>query len=197
MAFVTYWLEKDALKALSTVVSDGHGTVFSISFPKEKPQASTAPWVGEYEELKLYVRGIPNLTTKTEVLVEFMQDGNCEVHMMLNTAFVTFGNNKNAARAIKRLHNKFLFPGSSRCISVRYARKKSYNTPMPKNPSSQRLSKVTWSFYLPHSSYNSSCVFYCTQATPAHVQLRQKSKNAPSAKSQTNQKPSKVTWPLY
>ncbi len=80
MAFVTYWLEKDALKALSTIVSDGHGTVFSVSFPKEKPQASTGTWVGEYEELKLYVVGIPNITTETEVLVEFTKDGNWQLH---------------------------------------------------------------------------------------------------------------------
>ena len=67
MAFVTFWLAKDARKVLSNIVSDGHGTVFSVAYPKEKPQASTAPWVGEYEELKLYVVGLPNLTTDTEV----------------------------------------------------------------------------------------------------------------------------------
>ena len=197
MAFVTFWLAKDARKVLSNIVSDGHGTVFSVAYPKEKPQASTAPWVGEYEELKLYVVGLPNLTTDTEVLVEFTKDGSCEVHMMQNTAFVNFGDKYNAARAIKRLHNKFMFPGSSRCISVRYARKKSYNAPSAKNPPSQKLSKVTWSFFVPHSSYNSTCVFYCTQATPAHMQLHQKSYNAPSAKNQPNQKLSKVTWSFY
>ena len=160
MAFVTFWLAKDALKALSTIVSDGYGTVFSIAYPKEKPQASTANWVGEYEEMKLYVVGIPNSTTETEVLSEFLQDGNCEVHLMQNTALVNFGDKKNAARAIKRLHNKFKFPGSHRFITVRYARKKSYNTLSAKKPLSHRLSKVTWSFYLPPSSYYSSCVFY-------------------------------------
>jgi len=41
------------------------------------------------------------------VLGEFMQDGDCEVHMMQNTAFVNFATKENAARAIKRLHNKF------------------------------------------------------------------------------------------
>ncbi len=92
------------------------------------------------------------------------------------------GDKKNAARAIKRLHNKFMFPDSSRDISVRYVRKNSYNTPSAKNPPSQKPSKVTWSFYLPHSSYNSSCVFYSTQATTANRQLRKKSYNAPSAK---------------
>ena len=151
MAFVTFWLAKDALKALSTIVSDGYGTVFSVAYPKEKPQASPAKWVGEYEEMKIFVKGIPNCTTETEVLSEFLQDGNCEVHMMQNTAFVNFGDKYNAARAIKRLHNKFMFPGSSRCISVRYARKKSYNTPSAKHP---------------------SCVFYCTQATPANMQFK-------------------------
>ncbi len=198
MAFVTYWLEKDALKALSGIVSDGHRTILEVSVPKEKPQQApkATPWEGGYEELKLYVAGILTLTSKTEVLGEFMQDGDCEVHMMQNTAFVNFAT-KNAARAIKRLLSKFKFPGSSRYISVRYARKKSYNTPSAKNPPSQKLSKVTWSFYSPRSSLNSSCVFYFTQATPAHTQLRQKSYNAPSAKNQRNQKPSKVTWPLY
>jgi methylmalonyl-CoA mutase N-terminal domain/subunit len=72
MAFVTFWLAMDARKALSTIVSDGHGTVFSIAYPKEKPQASTATWEGEYEEMKLYVVGIPNFTTETEVRSEFL-----------------------------------------------------------------------------------------------------------------------------
>jgi hypothetical protein len=44
-----------------------------VSFPKEKPQAPKATtWEGGYEELKLYVTGIPALTSKTEVLGEFM-----------------------------------------------------------------------------------------------------------------------------
>ena len=165
MAFVTFWLAKDALRALSTTVSDGHGTVFSIAYPKEKPQASTAKWVGEYEEMKLYVVGIPNSTTETEVLSEFLQDGNCEVHLMQNTAFVNYGDKKNAARAIKRLHNKFKFPGSHRFITVRYARKKSYNTPSAKKPLSHRLSKVTWSFYLLHSSLQFILCFLCEYHT--------------------------------
>ena len=70
---------------------------------------------------------------------------------MQNNALVNFGDKKNAARAIKRLHNKFMFPGcsSSRFISVQYARKNSYNTPSAKNPPSRKPSKVTWPFYLP------------------------------------------------
>jgi hypothetical protein len=153
MAFVTYWLEKDALKALSGILSDGKGTILEVSLPKEKPQAPKATtWEGGYEELKLYVTGISTLTSKSEVLGEFMKDGDCEVHMMQNTAFVNYTTKKNAARAIKRLHNKLIFPGSSRYISVRYARKKTYNTPSAKKPPSQKLSKVTWSFYSPHFS---------------------------------------------
>jgi RNA recognition motif-containing protein len=142
MAFVTFYLEKDARKALSATVSDGQGTVFSVSYPKEKQQASSAPYVGDHEELKLYVRGIPSFTTETEVLAEFTQDGNCTVHMMENTAFVNFGDKKNAARAIKRLHNQFSFPGSSRCIIVRYARKTSHNTPSAKKQPTKKPSKV-------------------------------------------------------
>ncbi len=134
MAFVTYWLERAALKALSSIVSDGNGTIFKVGLPlvKEQPPVSTATLNGELDDLKLYVVGIPNVTTKAEVLAEFMKDGNCEVHMMQNDALVNFGDKKNAARAIKRLHNKFMFAGSSRFISVRYARKNSYNTPSAK-----------------------------------------------------------------
>ncbi len=145
MTFVTYWLEKAALKALSSIVSDGNGTIFKIGLPlvKEEPPVSTATWDGELDELKLYVVGIPNVITKAEVLAEFMKDGNCEVHMMQNSALVNFGTQKNAARAINRLHNKFMIPGSSRFISVRHARKNSYNTPSSKNPPSQKPSKVT------------------------------------------------------
>ena len=153
MAFVTYWLEKAALKALSSIVSDGNGTLFKIGLPlvKEQPPVSKATWDGELDEMKLYVVGIPTVTAKAEVLAEFEKDGNCEVHMMQNNALVKFGDKKNAARAIKRLHNKFMFPGcsSSRFISVRYARKNSYNTPSAKNPPSRKPSKVTWPFYLP------------------------------------------------
>ena len=183
MAFVTYWLEKDALKALSGILSDGKGTILEVSLPKEKPQAPKATtWEGGYEELKLYVTGISTLTSKSEMLGEFMKDGDCEVHMMQNTAFVKYTTKKKAARAIKRLHNKFIFPGSSRYISVRYARKKTYNIPSAKKPPSQKLSKVTWSFYSPRSSYNSSCVFYCTQVTLAHTQLRQNRTTPPARK---------------
>ena len=201
MAFVTYWLEKAALKALSSIVSDGNGTIFKIGLPlvKEQPPVSKATWDGELDEMKLYVVGIPTVTAKAEVLAEFMKDGNCEVHMMQNNALVKFGDKKNAARAIKRLHNKFMFPGcsSSRFISVRYARKNSYNTPSAKNPPSRKPSKVTWPLYVPPSSYHSPCVFYCTQATAANRQLGTKSYNAPSAKNQPSPKPSKVPWPLY
>ena len=96
MAFVTFWLEKDALKALTGIVYDGHGTILEVSFPKEKPQqaSKTTTWEGGYEELKLYVTGISTLTSKTEVLGEFMQDGDCEVHMMQNTAFINFTTKK-------------------------------------------------------------------------------------------------------
>ena len=118
--------------------------MFKVGLPivKEQPPVSKATWDDELDELKLYVVGIPTVTTKAEVLAEFMKDGNCEVHMMQNNALVNFGNKKNAARAIKRLHNKFMFPGSSRFISVRYARKNSYNTPSAKHPPSQKPSKV-------------------------------------------------------
>ena len=142
MVFVTFWLAMDARKALSTIVSDGHGTVFSIAYPKEKPQASTATWEGGYEEMKLYVLGIPKFTTDTEVLSQFLPDGDCLVHMMQNTALVTYGDKRNAARAVKRLHDKHTFPGGQRSISVTYARKQS-----AKNPFSQRLLKVTWPLY--------------------------------------------------
>jgi hypothetical protein len=96
MGFVTYWLEKDTLKALSGIVSDGHGAILEVSFPKEKPQQAlkATTWEGGYEELKLYVAGIPTLTSKTEVLGEFMQNCDCEVHMMQTTAFVNFATKK-------------------------------------------------------------------------------------------------------
>ncbi len=95
MAFVTYWLEKDALKALSGILSDGKGTILEVSLPKEKPQAPKATtWEGGYEELKLNVTGISTLTSKSEMLGEFMKDGDCEVHMMQNTAFVKYTTKK-------------------------------------------------------------------------------------------------------
>ena len=197
MAFVTYWLEKDALKALSGILSDGKGTILEVSLPKKKPQAPKATtWEGGYEELKLYVTGISTLTSKSEVLGEFMQDGDCEVHMMQNTAFVNYTTKKNAARAIKRLHNKLTFPGSSRSISVRYARKKN-TTPPAQKTTKPKAFEGNMVILFTTFSYNSSCFFYCTQATPAHTQLRKKSYNATSAKNQRNQKPSKVTWSLY
>ncbi len=94
MAFVTFWREKDALKALSSIVSYENETILEVSFPKEKPPPKTTTWEGGYEELKLYVTGISTLTSKTEVLGEFMQDGDCEVHMMQNTAFINFTTKK-------------------------------------------------------------------------------------------------------
>jgi hypothetical protein len=78
MGFVTFWSEKDALKALTS-------SVFDADAPKKQP-VSTSTWKGEYHEDKLFVAGIPNLISETEVLEVFTEHSDAEVQMMQNTA---------------------------------------------------------------------------------------------------------------
>jgi hypothetical protein len=84
MGFVTFWSEKDALKALTSSVFNADGTKLnmSISLAPKKQQVSTSMWKGEYHEDKLFVAGISNLISETEVLEVFTEHGDAEVQTM-------------------------------------------------------------------------------------------------------------------
>ena len=101
---------------------NGKRLIVSIPVAPKKQQDSNSKWEGEYHVDKLYVAGIPNLISKTEVLNVFTQYGDAEVKMMQNSAIVTYGKKREADRALKALHKRYSFPGSTRPIYVRFAR---------------------------------------------------------------------------
>jgi hypothetical protein len=142
------------LKALTSSVFDADGTKLNVSIPlaPKKQQVSNSAWKGEYHDDKLYVAGIPNLITKTEVLCVFAEYGDAEVQMMHNSAFVSYGNKRHAARALDQLHKQFSFPGSSRHIYVRFARKLLNNAAGPKIPQKHKPSKVARPLNFAHAS---------------------------------------------
>ena len=106
-------------------VRDENGNRLNVSIPvaPKKQQDSTSTWEGAYHVDKLYVAGIPKGISKAEVLDVFTQYGDAEVEMMQNSAIVTYGKKREADRALKALHKRFSFPGSTRHIYVRFARK--------------------------------------------------------------------------
>jgi RNA recognition motif-containing protein len=95
----------------------------SIPLAPTRQPVSTSTWKGVYHEDELFVSGIPNSISETEVLAVFAEHGDAEVQMMKNTAIVKYGDKRHAARALNRLHKSFSFPGSTRQIYVRFARK--------------------------------------------------------------------------
>ena len=144
MGFVIFCTERDALKALTSSVFDADGMQLNVSIPlaPKKQPVSTSTWKGEYHEGKLFVAGIPNSISKPEVLAVFSEYGDAKVQMMQNTAFVTYGDKRHAARALNRLHKSFSFPGSTRHIYVRFARKLLNDATSPKFRPKQKLTKV-------------------------------------------------------
>jgi hypothetical protein len=72
----------------------------------------------------------------------FTEYGDAEVQMMQNTAIVTYGDKRHAARALNRLHKSFSFPGSTRHIYVRFARKLLNDATSAKFRPKQKLTKV-------------------------------------------------------
>ena len=106
-------------------VRDENGNRLNVSIPAapKKQQDSTSTWEGAYHVDKLYVAGIPKGISKAEVLDLFQAYCDAEVEMMQNSAFVTYGDKRHADRAVKCVHKDFSFPGSTRHIYVRFARK--------------------------------------------------------------------------
>jgi hypothetical protein len=113
------------LKAYKNTVRDESGKRLIVSIPEtpKKQQDSNSTWEGEYHGDKLYVAGIPKGISKAEVLDLFQAYGDAEVEMMQNSAFVTYGAKRDAERASRGLHKRYSFPGSTRRIYVRFARK--------------------------------------------------------------------------
>ncbi len=144
MGFVIFCTERDALQALTSSVFDADGMQLNVSIPlaPKKQPVSTSTWKGEYHEDKFFVAGIPNSISETEVLAVFTEHGDAEVQMMQNTAIVTYGDKRHAARALNRLHKSFSFPGSTRHIYVRFARKLLNDATSAKFRPKQKLTKV-------------------------------------------------------
>ena len=133
------------MKALTSCVFAADGTKLNVSIPlaPKKQQEGSSTWSGGYHDDKLFVSGIPNFITQSEVLCVFAAYGDAEVQMKLNTAIVSYGNKRNAARALNQLHKQFSFPGSKRYIYVRFAYKLLNNAAGPKIPPKHKPSKVT------------------------------------------------------
>ena len=145
-AFITFWSEGDAFKALTSSVFDAEGTKLHVSIPMApKKQQETSTWEGEYHDNKLFVSGIPNVITKTDVLCAFAEYGDAEVQLKNNTAIVSYGDKRHAARALRGLHKRFSFPGSKRYIYVRFARKLPNDATSAKIQPKQKLTMVAWS----------------------------------------------------
>ncbi len=96
-------------------------------------------------EISSYVAGIPKGISKTEVLYVFTQYGDAEVEMMQNSEFVTYGDKRHAARALNCLHKSYSFPGSTRHIYVRFARKLPNDATSAKIRPKQKQTMVAWS----------------------------------------------------
>ena len=142
------------MKALTSSVFAADGTKLNVSIPlaPKKQQQETSTWNGGYHDDKLFVAGIPNFITQSEVLCVFAEYGDAEVQMNLNTAVVSYGNKRHAARALHELHKQFSFPGSSRHIYVRFARKLLNNAAGPKIPPKHKPSKVARPLNFAHAS---------------------------------------------
>ena len=142
------------MKAFRSTVRDENGKRLNVSIPvaPKKQQDSTSTWEGGYHVDKLYVAGIPNLISKSDVLRVFAQYGDAEVEMMKNSAFVTYGDKRHAGRALNHLHKQFSFPGSSRYIYVRFARKHLNNAAGPKIPPKLKPTKVELPLNFAHAS---------------------------------------------
>ena len=130
-------------------VRDENGNRLNVTIPvtPKKQQDSTSTWEGEYHVDKLYVAGIPKGISKTEVFGVFTQFGDAEVHMMQNSAFVTYADKRHADRAVKFVHKNFSFPGSTRPIYVSFARKLPNDATSANIRSKQKQTMVDWSFY--------------------------------------------------
>ncbi len=137
------------MTALTSSVFDADGTKLNVSVPTapKKQEVSTEPvWKGGYHDDKLFVAGIPNMITKTDVLCVFAEYGDAEVQLMTNnTAIVSYGDKGHAARALRCLHKKFSFAGSKRYIYVRFAQKLPNNPTSAKIQPKQKLTMVAWS----------------------------------------------------
>ena len=146
-AFITFWSEGDAFKALTSSVFDAEGTKLHVSIPMApKKQQETATYEGEYHDDKLFVSGIPNQITQTEMVCVFAQFGDVEVEMKpKNTAIVSYWDKRHAAHALSSLHKRFSFPGSTRSIYVRFAQKFSNDATSAKLQPKQKLTMVAWS----------------------------------------------------
>ena len=142
------------MKALTSSVFAADGTKLNVSIPlaPKKQQQETSTWKGGYYDDKLFVAGIPNLISKNDVLCVFAAYGDAEVQMNLNTAVVSYGNKRHAARALHQLHKQFSFPGSKRHIYVRFARKLLNNAAGPKIPPKHKPSKVARPLNFAHAS---------------------------------------------
>ena len=75
----------------------------------------------------------------------FTKYGDAEVEMMQNSAFVTYGDKRHADRALKGLHKRYSFPGSTRQIYVRFARKLPNDATSANIRPKQKQTMVAWS----------------------------------------------------
>ena len=136
------------MKALTSSVFAADRTKLNVSIPlaPKKQQQETSTWKGGYHDDKLFVSGIPNLISKNDVLCVFTEYGDAEVQMLANnTAIVSYGDKRHAARALRCLHKRFSFPGTKRHIYVRYAQKLPNNATSAKIQPKQKLTVVAWS----------------------------------------------------
>ena len=135
------------MKALTSSVFAADGTKLNVSIPlaPKKQQQETSTWTGGYHDDKLFVSGIPNLITKTDVLCAFAEYGDAEVQLKNNTAIVSYSDKRDAARALRCLHKRFSFPGTKRHIYVRFAQKLPNNATSAKIQPKQKLTMVAWS----------------------------------------------------
>ena len=86
------------------------------------------------------------MITKTDVLCAFAEYGDAEVQLKNNTAIVSYGDKRDAARALRCLHKRFSFPGTTkRHIYVRFAQKLPNNATSAKIQPKQKLTMVAWS----------------------------------------------------
>ena len=137
------------MNALTSSVFSADGTKLNVSVPmapKKQEVSTELVWKGGYHDDKLFVAGIPNMITKTDVLCVFAEYGDAEVQLMTNnTAIVSYGDKRHAARALRCVHKRFSFPGTKRHIYVRFAQKFSNDATSAKLQPKQKLTMVAWS----------------------------------------------------
>ena len=136
------------MNALTSSVFSADGTKLNVSVPmapKKQEVSTELVWKGGYHDDKLFVSGIPNVITKTDVLCAFAEYGDAEVQLKNNTAIVSYGDKRDAARALRCLHKRFSFPGTKRHIYVRFAQKLPNNATSAKIQPKQKLTMVAWS----------------------------------------------------